>query len=45
LETSSIVNGKIGTSVIKGSRENLEELKKNLKNQIQKLQNNFPDPQ
>ncbi len=43
LETSSEENGRIGIDVIKGSKENLEKLEKNLENQIEKLQNNFPE--
>jgi len=43
LETSSQENGKIGIDVIKNSRENLEDLEKNLENQIKKLQNNLPE--
>jgi len=42
LETSSEENGKIGISIIKDSRENLEQLRKSLEEQIKKLQNNFP---
>lgn len=36
-------NGKIGIGVIKSSKENLEELRKNLEQQIGKLQNNLPE--
>jgi hypothetical protein len=43
LETSSIENGKIGIDIIKDSRENLEQLRKNLEDQIAKLQNNLPE--
>jgi hypothetical protein len=43
LETSSKENGRIGIDVIKDSKENLEKLEKNLENQIEKLQNNFPE--
>lgn len=43
LETSSEENGRIGIDVIKDSKENLEKLEKNLENQIEKLQNNFPE--
>jgi hypothetical protein len=44
LETSSEENGKIGIGLIKDSRENLEKLRVDLEKQIEKFQNNFPDP-
>jgi hypothetical protein len=44
LETSSKKNGRIGIKTIKDSRENLEKLKDNLENQIEKFQNSSPDP-
>jgi hypothetical protein len=44
LETSSKENGRIGIETIKDSRENLEKLKNNLENEIEKFQNNFPNP-
>jgi hypothetical protein len=44
LETSSEENGKIGIDLIKDSRENLEKLKVDLEKQIEKFQNNFPNP-
>jgi hypothetical protein len=40
LETSSEENGKIGIETIRNSRKNLEELRVNLENQIEKFQNN-----
>jgi len=44
LETSSEENGKIGIETIRNSRKNLEELRVNLENQIEKFQNNvFPE--
>jgi hypothetical protein len=43
LETSSLENGKIGITSIKNSRENLEQLKGSIENEIKKLQNNFPN--
>jgi len=42
LETSSEENGRIGIETIKNSRKNLEELRVNLEQQIEKLQNNIP---
>jgi len=44
LETSSENNGRIGIETIKDSRENLEKLRDNLENQVEKFQNNFPNP-
>jgi hypothetical protein len=44
LETSSEENGKIGIDLIKDSRENLEKLRVDLEKQIEKFQNNFPNP-
>jgi len=43
LETSSEENGKIGIETIRNSRKNLEELRVNLEQQIEKLQNNIPE--
>jgi hypothetical protein len=40
LETSSEENGKIGIETIRNSRKNLEQLRLNLEDQIEKLQNN-----
>jgi len=45
LETSSKEHGKIGIDTIRNSRKNLEQLKVNLENQLQKLQNNLPEEQ
>jgi hypothetical protein len=42
LETSSEENGKIGIETIRNSRKNLDELRANLEQQIEKLQNNNP---
>jgi hypothetical protein len=42
LETSSEENGKIGIEVIEKSKENLEQLRVTIEQQIKKLQNNFP---
>jgi hypothetical protein len=42
LETSSKENGKIGIETIRNSRKNLDELRANLEQQIEKLQNNNP---
>jgi hypothetical protein len=44
LETSSEENGKIGIGLIKDSRENLEKLRVDLEKQIEKFQNNLPNP-
>jgi len=43
LETSSHENGKIGIETIRNSRKNLEELRANIEQQIEKLQNNIPE--
>jgi hypothetical protein len=43
LETSSEEHGKIGIETIRNSRKNLEQLRLNLENQIEKLQNNSPE--
>ena len=43
LETSSEENGKIGIETIRNSRKNLDELRINLEQQIEKLQNNIPN--
>jgi hypothetical protein len=43
LETSSEENGKIGIETIRNSRKNLDELRVNLEQQIEKLQNNIPE--
>jgi len=45
LETSSEEHGKIGIDTIRNSRKNLEQLRLNLENQIEKLQNNSPEEQ
>jgi hypothetical protein len=42
LETSSEEHGKIGIETIRNSRKNLDELRINLEQQIEKLQNNIP---
>ena len=45
LETSSEEHGKIGIETIRNSRKNLEQLRLNLEDQIEKLQNNTPEEQ
>jgi hypothetical protein len=45
LETSSEEHGKIGIETIRNSRKDLEQLRLNLENQIEKLQNNSPEQQ
>ena len=45
LETSSEEHGKIGIETIRNSRINLEKLRLNLEDQIEKLQNNSPEEQ
>jgi hypothetical protein len=45
LETSSEENGKIGIGTIRKSKGNLEKLREDIKREIEKLQNNFPETQ
>jgi hypothetical protein len=45
LETSSEEHGQIGIETIRNSRKNLEQLRLNLEDQIEKLQNNSPEEQ
>ena len=45
LETSSEENGKIGIGTIRESKGKLEKLREDIKREIEKLRNNFPEIQ